>query len=132
MGVGGRQGPHAAQRSSKAELAPVLPHLDHSFTVPCDEDPVIFIGGHGTHNNTPIRVNIHRELPQQTSIPVDGPGIDEAIDAAAQHGSCVLQTRPGLQKNDLHKRVGLAQQWLLLHITHDLNKPLHPTSAPIS
>lgn len=81
---------------AKSWTVPVLPHLDISYTVPCDEDPVVFVSGHGTHNNILILFKVHRELPQQASIPMDGPGIDEAIGAAAQHGSCVWQARPGL------------------------------------
>lgn len=93
---------------------PILPHLDVSFIIPCDKDAVIFISGHGAHNHVPLVFQVHRELPQQATIPMDGPGIDATIRAAAQQGSCVWQARPGLQEDYLYKRCEPAQQCCLL------------------
>lgn len=136
MGAGGSQGPRVAQGWPEAGVAPVLPHLDLSFTIPCDEDPVVFIGGHGTHKNILILFRVHGELSQQTSIPVDRPSVDKAVNAAAQHSSCMWQARPGLQKNDLHKRGGPGSavasygHWHTLLM--DPDKSLHPNGAPVS
>lgn len=82
---------------------PVLPHLDISFTVPCKEDPVVLISGHGTHNTLAV-FTVHGELSQQPSVPVDGPSIDEAVNRAAQQSSRVWQAGPGLQKKDLQEK----------------------------
>lgn len=82
---------------------PVLPHLDISFTVPREEDPVVLISGHGTHN-TLTNFIVHGELSQQPSVPMDGPGVDETVNRAAQQGSRVWQAGPGLQKKDLQEK----------------------------
>ena len=83
-------------QASPSIPGPVLPHLDAPFAIPCDKNPVILIRGHGTHNHVPLVYRVHRELAQQASAPVDGPGIDVTVHAAAQQGSRVWQPRPGL------------------------------------
>lgn len=81
------------------------PHLDDPFAVPCEEDPVVLVSGHGAHGIIATTLlKVHRELPQQTSIPVNGPRVDEAVDAAAQHGGRVRHARPGLQKDYLQEK----------------------------
>lgn len=89
----------------------MLPYLDAAFTISRDEDPVILICGHGAHHSILVVFELHRELAQETSVAMDGPGIDEPIHAAAQQGGCVRQARPGLQEDYLRTReVGPAQQ----------------------
>lgn len=83
-------------RASPSIPAPVPPHLDAAFAIPCDKNPVILIRGHGTHNHVPLVYSVHRELAQQASAPVDGPGIDVTVHAAAQQRRRVRQAGPGL------------------------------------
>ena len=95
--VGGRQGPYAQQRQPKAGLVPVLPHLDISFTVLIAANLLFLI-------YTLTNFIVHGELSQQPSVPMDGPGVDETVNRAAQQGSRVWQAGPGLQKKDLQEK----------------------------
>lgn len=104
-----QRGDHSLADTSPSISTPVLPHLDVSFTIPSDKDLVIFISGHGTHNHILVVFDVCGELPQQASIPMDGPGIDVAVSAAAQQGSRVWQARPALQEDYLCRRGGPSQ-----------------------
>lgn len=86
-----------------------LPHLDAPFTIPRDKNAVVFVSGHGTHDHVSEASGVHAELPQQASVPIDGPGVDVAVNAAAQQGSRQRQARPALQEDYLRKRGGPAQ-----------------------
>lgn len=108
---------------------PVLPHLDVPFTVPCDKDAVILVSGHGTHDHVPVVFDVHGELPQQAFVPVDGPGIDVAVDAAAQQGSRVWQARPALQEDYLRGEVGLLSRSRSPVLRGQPGKP-HTTWSP--
>lgn len=64
---------------------------------------------------------------------MDGPGVDEAINAAAQHGSRVWQAGPGLQKHDLRER-----RWpdsagrFLWPLLHGPRQVITPNDDPVS